>query len=184
MCRKQSRRFVTALLSLAALVLAGCGPQPPPPPQPTVQLQPTPTAEPPCDVLQSPEDAQARIGFRLLVPDPLSLPGGMVLERVELCARYVDDERRGVVLRYRSSKHYLDIVESLLPEGMGPFVDDVPTPTQTITVRGHQGLLVGYPPGLLGLGWVENGVSIVLSGNLPLEALLRIAEGLQPLREP
>lgn len=183
MLRRSGFRLLVFAL---ALLLAGCALQPLPPPQPTVQPQPTRTFGPPCVLLQSSEDAQARIGFRLLVPDPLSLPEGTVLESVRVCVGvgHVDSEGQSVALRYRSSTGYLDLVESIRPAGMGPFVDDVPKPTQTITVRGHQGLLVGYPPGLLALGWMEDDIGIVLSGNLPLETLLRIAEGLQPLREP
>lgn len=65
------------------------------PTRPALLGQLTVRSEGPCVLLEEPEEAQMRIDFPLLVPDPLNLPEELSLSEVVFCEEHTDGKQLG-----------------------------------------------------------------------------------------
>ena len=124
------------------------------------------------------DEAQALVSFPLLVPDLSTLLPGMAFVGAEV---FPIREQEAIALTYQGNGLDLSLQQITLPAPLAP----PNQPHRTVSVRSHTGWLVTLPtaPDLHSLVWEEDGRSISLSGNLPPEVLIRIAEGLRPLNQ-
>jgi hypothetical protein len=178
---------------IAVVLFAGCGQPMTPSPEaeprrtlpPTVAVEVSPgTIVSRPAMLDSLEEAQELVSFRVLVPDPETLPAGSGLEKVE----WQPDPERGmemVALSYRDTSNGMDLhIQQIDPGGHPTAPPD--QPHEKIDIRGTTGYLLSFEhaegQGPVALTWEEHEVSITVSASgLTVEQALRIVEGMKPV---
>ncbi len=121
------------------------------------------------------EDAQAAVDFPLA--RPAYLPEGAKLERIQLVSMPDGSggvQWRGVTLFYAVGDDELAVEQR---PAVGPRLGTPPGAT-TVSVKGSPGWTVTHENTIL--TWRTDKVSYDLSGYLPLEEMLKIAESLEP----
>lgn len=188
-------RRVTCLLWVVSLSLlqasaAGCVAPVSLPPEPTTAtavapptttvVLPNGTVEAGPAILDSLEQAQALVSFSVLEPDPEALPATMETKGAE----WQPMDERGIEwvrMAYEGGGQDLVLTQMRVPWELA-----APTePHQVLIVRGQEGYLMtsGSAHAMV---WQESQGAIrvvigVSSGNLSLDELLRIADGLRAL---
>ncbi len=146
-----------------------------------------PTSEP---LVVSMAQAVEQIPFPVLAPADNTTP--LELESVQIPAE--QDDSNTIIQTYNSPQGDVTITQSRADDAQAP---QEPTPTETTTteanptetttatvnVRGQTGYLSATDSGETALTWTENNTDITISGKLPEEQLVMLAQNLKP-QEP
>lgn len=121
-------------------------------------------------------EARERSPFPL--KQPAYLPVGYRPSGVTLVDRGGNDV--DVILRYASGEKELTLIQVYTPgetgSGVGFDMDD--TTLKRVNVQGHQGIILSAKDGTARLAWTDKRVTYILSGPLPGDELIKMANSL------
>ncbi len=121
--------------------------------------------------------AVEQLPFPVLAPEDDNTP--LTLESVEIPTQ--DSESNTVIQTYNSPQGEVTITQK---EAAEPTAQEQPTEAAAaVNVRGQTGYVTETGSGEKALTWKEGSTDITISGNLPQEQLMMLAENLQP-QEP
>ena len=123
------------------------------------------------------DEARASLTFPLLLPQ--YLPPDFSLDSAKLMVAG-DDTVEGILLRYKSSKGTLTIIQEQTYDNAasGIIYDTDDTEVEQVRLRGSDASLLTHKDGTSFLFWYENGVSYSVKGPCTKEEIIEVAEKL------